>query len=89
MKRIVLFLTTICMLVTTLSFSSCSSKELQGEDIYNLIAPSTVEITAKGTGFENIGTGFFIDTSRTLVTNYHVIEKCTEAQIKIADGGIL
>ena len=81
------FIVGALILTMVLSFGACSTKPLSGEEIYNLIAPSTVEVTAQGRDFESTGTGFFIDTSGTLVTNYHVIEECTEAYITIADGG--
>ena len=77
----------LLVFVLVLSLCACLKKPLTGEDVYNLIAPSTVEITAMGRGFESTGTGFFIDGSGTLVTNYHVIEDCTEAKITIFDGG--
>jgi len=80
-------ITYLLVLALILSFSACSKKPLSGEEVYNLIAPSTVEVTAKGRGFESTGTGFFIDTAGTLITNYHVIEDCTEAHITISDGG--
>jgi len=32
------------------------------------------------------GTGFEVDTNGDVVTNYHVIEKASEATVKLADG---
>ena len=84
MKKHVIYLLVFVLIIP---LTACSQKALSGADVYNLIAPSTVEITAKGRNFESTGTGFFIDTSGTVVTNYHVIEGCNEAKITISDGG--
>ena len=55
-------------------------------EIYNLIAPSTVEIHAESLEFSSTGTGFFIDDKGTVITNYHVIEDCYDAEIILNDG---
>lgn len=63
-----------------------ANRKLSAEEIFNLIAPSTVEINAIGDTFESTGTGSFIDNNGTVVTNYHVIESCHTINIKTQDG---
>lgn len=63
-----------------------SNKKLTAEDVFELIAPSTVEINAEGDTFTSTGTGCFIDNDGTIVTNYHVIESCHTISIKTQDG---
>ena len=60
--------------------------ELTAEEIYKKASLSVVEVTAESTNRVSTGTGFFIDNNGTLVTNYHVIKKCTSAKITLADG---
>lgn len=62
--------------------------ELTAEEIYEKASPSVVEVTAESAREISTGTGFFIDNNGTIVTNYHVIEKCTSATITLADGRI-
>lgn len=80
------------VLVLSLILSSlfgCSSfnRELSGEQIFDKISESTVEITAGLDEISSLGSGFFIDTKGTVVTNYHVIEGCSKADITSYDGG--
>lgn len=63
-----------------------TNRKLSAEEIYDLIAPSTVEINAIGDTFESTGTGSFIDNKGTVITNYHVIESCHTINIKTQDG---
>ena len=63
-----------------------SNKKLTAEEIFELIAPSTVEINAEGDTFTSTGTGCFIDGDGTIVTNYHVIESCHTINIKTQNG---
>lgn len=65
-----------------------ASRKLTGEEVYKKIAPSTVEITAEGSGISSLGSGFYIDDAGTVVTNYHVIENCSSAYVTTYDGGI-
>ena len=60
--------------------------ELTAEEIYEKVSPSVVEVTAESRSMTSTGTGFFIDNVGTVVTNYHVIEKCTSATITLTDG---
>ena len=63
-----------------------SPLEFTAEEIYEKVSPSVVEITAQSASIISTGTGFFIDKNGTVVTNYHVIEKCTSATITLKDG---
>lgn len=85
-KKVLSFILSVCLLF----FCGCSSftGKLSGEEIYDKIAPSTVEITAEGSDFSSLGSGFYIDESGTVVTNYHVIEGCLSAFVTTHDGGI-
>ena len=47
---------------------------LSSKEIYKLASTYTFEIKVKGEGFEALGSGFAIDESGLIVTNYHVIE---------------
>lgn len=62
-------------------------RALSGPEIAELISPATVEInTYRRNNLElNTGTGFFIDDSGTLVTNYHVIEDAYEIKVMLDD----
>ena len=62
--------------------------ELSASEVYNKCARSVVEITAKNSISKKTGTGFFCDTEGTVVTNYHVIEGCTDVQISLYNGQI-
>lgn len=74
------------------SFTSTSNSTeetstiLTPEDIYSLVAPSTIEIKASNSNYSSTGTGFFDDINGTVITNYHVIEDAKEAKIKTYDG---
>lgn len=63
-----------------------TAEVLSAEEIYKLLAESTVEIEATGDAFTSTGSGMFIDKIGTVVTNYHVIESCYEIKVKTYDG---
>lgn len=79
----------ICaLLVVCILLAGCSGvpKTLNAEEIYNLLSVSTVEIVAESDFVSSLGSGFFIDDKGTIVTNYHVIEDCSEAYITANDS---
>ena len=81
--------TRICiLLVACILLAGCSGepKTLSAEEIYSMLYPSTVEIIAESDFISSLGSGFFIDDMGTVVTNYHVIEDCSEAYITANDG---
>lgn len=59
---------------------------LSASEIYELVAPSVVEITGTSMYGTSTGTGFFYDAKGTVVTNYHVIEDCNSATIELNSG---
>lgn len=60
--------------------------KLTAEEIYKKCSPATVEILVKYSNkyITSQGSGFFIDKG-VVVTNYHVIEGCTDLQITTSD----
>lgn len=60
--------------------------QLSAEDIFTSISPSVVEIIAESDTEISTGTGFFYDNKGTVITNYHVIEGCQSAEIKLTNG---
>ena len=93
LKKVILGLSIILVLVIIgvsafVVVDRISNCKLSADEIFDLIAPSTVEINAIGDTFESTGTGSFIDKKGTVVTNYHVIESCHTINIKTQDGSI-
>ena len=85
MKKILIFFLLIIFSIPGLA--ACDNNNpLSAEEIYNLAAPSTVEITAYSNTFTSTGTGFFYSNDGKIITNYHVIEDCTSAIITVSNG---
>lgn len=61
-------------------------KERTPAQIFSEFAPSVVTISIKGPVGEGGGTGFLIDGTGTIGTNYHVIDNATEIKVKLMDG---
>ena len=68
--------------------SACTDgkKEVSAEDLYEKAAVSVVEVKGQYEGGTSTGSGFFYNERGTVVTNYHVIEKCTSADIVLNTG---
>ncbi|HWO21652.1 MAG TPA: trypsin-like peptidase domain-containing protein [Kofleriaceae bacterium] len=62
------------------------AKERTAAQIFADFAPSVVTISVKNPLGEGGGTGFVIDSSGTVGTNYHVIDDATEIKVKLMDG---
>lgn len=86
MKRIISIFIVIVFVALWLTACSDSPKKLTGEEIYSMISPATVEIYAESSYISGQGSGFFIDDSGTIVTNFHVIEDCSKAYVITNDG---
>ena len=98
MKRIKPRIAAICMLTFCFMLQGCTvgdiidnitpniDKELTAEELYEKVSPSVVEITGESASAISTGTGFFYDDKGTVITNYHVIEKCTTAFITLSNG---
>jgi serine protease Do len=64
-------------------------KERTPSQLFTEFAPSVVTISVKGPMGEGGGTGFIVDTSGTIATNYHVIQNATELKVKHMDGTVI
>lgn len=93
------------VLVPTHELTTTSDIDAQGLDIaerriiavYQRVAPSVVSITTQvlQRGFffavpeEGAGSGFVLDTSGHILTNYHVIEGAREIEVSLSDEYVL
>ena len=78
----------IIVAVSAFVINQVFDKKLSAEEVFDLIAPSTVEINAEGDTFFSTGTGSFIDNNGTIITNYHVVESCHTINVTTQDGNI-
>ena len=72
---------------TAIKYDGATKTELSAEEIYKKCSPAVFYIEvydAYGQAFAT-GSGFFIDSEGTAVTNYHVIDGAYSAKIKIGD----
>lgn len=72
---------------TAIKYNDTGKKELTAEEIYQKCSPAVFYIEvydARGQAFAT-GSGFFIDSEGTAVTNYHVIDGAYSAKVKIGD----
>ena len=84
----------IALTATALLMSACSGSMAPAQrygHLNEMVAPiqkSVVTVAAfdMDGGLSQIGSGFFIDTKGTLVTNYHVLDGAYRAAVKTADG---
>ena len=63
--------------------------EMTAETIYSACSPAVFYIEVSdsyGTAYAS-GSGFFIDSHGTAVTNYHVLENCASAEATMSDSG--
>ncbi|MBO4534627.1 MAG: trypsin-like peptidase domain-containing protein, partial [Clostridia bacterium] len=79
MKRRLLWIIVVAALALALSIAlvACGESKqnkLSATQIYATVDPSIICVVAGGSSSISTGTGFFIDTEGTFVTNYHVIE---------------
>lgn len=98
MKRTISRIVAIYMLIFCFVLQGCTvsdiidnitpnkDTELTAEKLYEKVLPSVVEVTGESASMTSTGTGFFYDDDGTVITNYHVIEKCTNARITLSNG---
>jgi hypothetical protein len=64
-----------------------TGQEISPAELFKTWAPSVVTIAVqKGLVGEGGGTGFFIGSDGTLVTNHHVIDSVDDVRVKLMDG---
>ncbi len=90
-QRIFSVLTILVMVVIlTCIFTACDkgsqSQELSANEIYSSVDPSVVFILISTKSGYSSGSGFFIDTNGTIVTNYHVIKDGLSGAIQLNNG---
>lgn len=64
---------------TPLPSQSLVLRELSGTDLVEFVEPSVVVIRVNGQYGDSLGSGFVVDKSGIIVTNYHVIEGAKSA----------
>jgi len=69
--------------------SDTATRELAASEIYEKCSPAVfyIEVFDKDGKAFALGSGFFIDSDGTAVTNYHVIDGAYSARIKRSDNG--
>jgi S1-C subfamily serine protease len=55
-------------------------------DLVNVVDPAVVRIDVTGPGFQGEGSGFIVDESGYVITNYHVVEDTTSIKVTLATG---
>ena len=75
--------------VFNITYNSSTLQELTAEEIYAKCSPAVfyIEIYNKSGKAIASGSGFFIDSNGTAVTNYHVISDAYSAKIQLSDTG--
>lgn len=66
--------------------TNTAKKELTSEEVYAKNNPSVVFVLLQQSNGYSSGSGFFIDTNGTLVTNFHVIKNSLLGAIQLSDG---
>src|SRR5688572_24703648 len=63
-----------------------SNKPLTPKDIVQRSSPAIVRVEAVGPDGEQFGTGFILDKSGVVATNFHVIQGTSDIKVKLNDG---
>jgi S1-C subfamily serine protease len=63
-----------------------ANKPLTAQDIVKRSSPAIVRVEAQGPEGEQFGTGFIVDKSGVVATNFHVIQGTSDIKIKLHDG---
>ncbi|MGN1103777.1 MAG: InlB B-repeat-containing protein [Candidatus Coproplasma sp.] len=80
---IVMFFIVIALVITTVCVTKPS---LTANQIYEKVNPSVFYIEVDTADGKQAGSGFFIDSKGTAVTNYHVIKGGSNAKVTLPDG---
>jgi hypothetical protein len=65
-----------------------SNTPLTAKDIVQRSSPAIVRIEANGADGEQYGTGFIVDKSGVVATNFHVIAGTSDIKVKLHDGSL-
>ncbi len=71
------------------SKNNSSNENMSVEEVVKLVSPAVVTVSGSNPysyGSESVGTGFIVKEDGTVVTNYHVIENCTQLTLTLQDG---
>lgn len=82
-SAIVLFIIAVALTITTICITNPT---LSATQIYERVNPSVFYIEVDTAEGKTAGSGFFIDSSGTAVTNYHVIKGGSNAKVTLPDG---
>ena len=63
-----------------------SNKPLTAQEIVKRSSPAIVRVEAQGADGEQFGTGFIVDKSGIIATNFHVIAGTSDIKVKLNDG---
>lgn len=66
-----------------------SNENMSVEEVVKLVSPAVVTVSGSNPysyGSESVGTGCIVKEDGTVVTNYHVIENCTQLTLTLQDG---
>lgn len=87
-KKFVLIIIAFVLVVGTVLFVFRKNIfPISAKEVYNIVKTSTIELRMENdTGFST-GTGFFVDSNGTIVTNFHVIERASSGYAIINNEG--
>lgn len=66
-----------------------SNENMSVEEVVKLVSPAVVTVSGSSSyqsSSQSLGTGFIVDEDGIVVTNYHVIENCTQLTLTLQDG---
>lgn len=69
-----------------LQLTNAPEEQLSFQDIYDKVIPSIVSIQCYGATSSSEGTGVVMTADGYIVTNHHIIEDCSYAEVMLPDG---